>query len=938
MAPTFRKLTLEQFAELFTGFRFTRRINAVHLHHTFRPNHAQWRGHESVVGMWRYHTETNGWSDIAQHITIDPEGQIWTGRNWNRPPASASGHNGSQAVGPFMIELVGDFDVGRDRFEGAQREAALDVITLVQLQFSLIPEALRFHRDMSHKTCPGSSIQYEELVAEVRARHGASEGIVRRTTFVIGEPQPFGSDALAIESLRRELVASGASNLMDPVDAEPEEETASTRAPAIPTVRFDGAERRPKLSAENLTALRPFVINLRQGEFSNDGLFATAPGDVDAIFEEHLPREIEVARAKGVPPRILFYAHGGLVSESAALQKANERVEWWLRQGIYPIYFVWETGLFEMIGQLLERTRAHAVAGTRDVWDYTTDPVVEAAVRALRGPTIWAGMKRSAERACMGTGGALHTAMRVASFCAKNPDVELHAVGHSAGSIFLSHFLPSALNAGARSFRTVHFLAPAVRTDVFRERLGDLLGSGIDSLTLYTMRKDLERADDCRGVYRKSLLYLIQNALEPESPTPLLGLEESLRSDIELRRIFGLGEKPSPVANVVWSPSAVETGRSSSRATTHGGFDDDAATLDSIARRVLDLTDADVLNVLPPVPTTRSYGWNDGVDWPERLQVVVDRPTVTPFTVPQAPVIAKHVSGRRRALLVGIDQYAASPLNGCVADARLWARTLGDLGFEPNLLLNEQATRSAILDRLNTLVNTSAPGDVLVFQFAGHGTQFYDIDGDDQADTMDEALCPYDMNSGAFIIDDDLGRIFDQLRPGVNLTCFIDCCHSGTISRVGIGRAALRPDQRVRFIRPTPAMQQAHFEFRSRLGSTRSAQRGIEVMKEVLFAACEPFEVALESNGQGEFTQRAVQVLSTGGIEVTNEQFHARVKEAFGTAPRQHPRLDCPTPARTLGLLQPFPVEPVSTVPPVSAVPKEMLTEALRLISLAVHA
>jgi hypothetical protein len=291
-------------------------------------------------------------------------------------------------------------------------------------------------------------------------------------------------------------------------------------------------------------------------------------------------------------------------------------------------------------------------------------------------------------------------------------------------------------------------------------------------------------------------------------------------------------------------------------------------------------------------------------------------------------------------LCVGIDQYPISPLSGCVADARLWSRTLVELGFErPEMLLNEQGTRSAILDRLNAMISTSAPGDVLVFQFAGHGTQFDDLDGDDEQDGKDEALCPYDMASGAFVIDDDLGRVFDGVREGVNLTCFIDCCHSGTIARLGVGRTMLRGDERVRFIRATPAMQQLHFEFRNRIGFTRTLTRGPELMKEVLFAACEPHEVALESNGQGEFTQRAVQALTAGANELTNEQFVERVKNAFGSTPRQHPRMDCPPSMRGLGLLQPFAVETTPVVvPAVNAVPKEMLTEALRLISLAVHA
>lgn len=50
--------------------------------------------------MRKFHMEQNGWSDLAQHLTIDPQGGLWTGRNWNLAPASATGHNGTAGEGP----------------------------------------------------------------------------------------------------------------------------------------------------------------------------------------------------------------------------------------------------------------------------------------------------------------------------------------------------------------------------------------------------------------------------------------------------------------------------------------------------------------------------------------------------------------------------------------------------------------------------------------------------------------------------------------------------------------------------------------------------------------------------------------------------------------------------------------------------------------------
>jgi hypothetical protein len=72
------------------------------MHHTWRPNHSQFNGFSTIESMWEYHTETKGWSDIAQHISIAPDGSIWTGRSWDQAPASARGFNGNATVGPFM--------------------------------------------------------------------------------------------------------------------------------------------------------------------------------------------------------------------------------------------------------------------------------------------------------------------------------------------------------------------------------------------------------------------------------------------------------------------------------------------------------------------------------------------------------------------------------------------------------------------------------------------------------------------------------------------------------------------------------------------------------------------------------------------------------------------------------------------------------------------
>ena len=90
----------------------------------------------------------------------------------------------------------------------------------------------------------------------------------------------------------------------------------------------------------------------------------------------------------------------------------------------------------------------------------------------------------------------------------------------------------------------------------------------------------------------------------------------------------------------------------------------------------------------------------------------------------------------RRALLVGIDAYPhVTPLNGCVNDVSLMRAVLIEsFGFSAEhitRLTNGQATRDGILAALDALVEATGPDDVVLFHFAGHGSQIADREGDE---------------------------------------------------------------------------------------------------------------------------------------------------------------------------------------------------------------
>ena len=285
-------------------------------------------------------------------------------------------------------------------------------------------------------------------------------------------------------------------------------------------------------------------------------------------------------------------------------------------------------------------------------------------------------------------------------------------------------------------------------------------------------------------------------------------------------------------------------------------------------------------------------------------------------------IVTPSRTSTRRALCTGIDRYPVRPLAGCVADARLWAKTLGALGFECSLTLDEAATYSNIVAELEQLVKSARPGDSIVWQYAGHGTQVPDVNGDEadgDSPGQDEAICPIDLQAGRMVTDDEIGAIIQQLQPGVAFTMMMDCCHSGTLNRFGVGDPAgasgIR-DERARFLPLTAELKQAYLQFassssRSARSLTRSRSRAaLQDTSEVLFTACLSTEVAFESNGQGEFTLRATQLLSDRGGAMTNDEFVNAVISAFGSGRRQTPTITCAAPLRARQVFQAFAVGP----------------------------
>uniref|UniRef100_A0A7S4QNJ4 Peptidase C14 caspase domain-containing protein n=1 Tax=Ditylum brightwellii TaxID=49249 RepID=A0A7S4QNJ4_9STRA len=155
-------------------------------------------------------------------------------------------------------------------------------------------------------------------------------------------------------------------------------------------------------------------------------------------------------------------------------------------------------------------------------------------------------------------------------------------------------------------------------------------------------------------------------------------------------------------------------------------------------------------------------------------------------------LVPDTATGTKRALLIGINYTGMQPgeLTGCHNDVKnVKEYLMNEHSFkEENITVmlddnvHESPTKANIISGYKKLTKESQPGDAVFCHFSGHGSQIKDDDWFEEEDGLDETLVPVDFKENGQIRDDD---IFDILvvpmKEGVTLTCFFDCCHSGTV-------------------------------------------------------------------------------------------------------------------------------------------------------------
>jgi hypothetical protein len=190
---------------------------------------------------------------------------------------------------------------------------------------------------------------------------------------------------------------------------------------------------------------------------------------------------------------------------------------------------------------------------------------------------------------------------KLAEYWLRHPELEVHLVGHSAGSVVLAAAVKRlfAFNVPVDSLQ---LMGGAIRADDFvRDVVPHLAtapgGDGmVRRFAAYDLHDNWELDDVCPGppippVYHKSLLCFVARSLEQlplNFEVPMVGLEKSLSVPYTMpdNLTHPLIAAMGGAANVVLAPNTATAVDSRSNAHGHGDFDDDPETMTSVVLRI----------------------------------------------------------------------------------------------------------------------------------------------------------------------------------------------------------------------------------------------------------------------------------------------------------------------------------------------------------------
>ncbi len=335
--------------------------------------------------------------------------------------------------------------------------------------------------------------------------------------------------------------------------------------------------------------ISPYVINFgNNGNLSDSGKFHTKRENIDELVQVLMPAaRLQFGLGANDTMQIALYIHGGLVDEDSAENSARVWVPFLFGKKIFPIVIVWETGLLSTVFNTItdKFTKDDELpSGASANKTAFREKFIETTARILGARKIWDEMKENAKLIAQSqTRGLSYLWRTLKQNQTTLGKVEMQLFGHSAGTILATDLANRILLEGvsanefAPPIAGINFIAAAVRSDHAWSSIDAWLNQGFDPLKLRFahLTENAEREDTCLKVYRQSLLYLVSNACENKRNTPLLGMQIDADPRIKARALK---------SKVIFSPGFDLGNGIVTKATSHGGMDDDVAVMTSVAK------------------------------------------------------------------------------------------------------------------------------------------------------------------------------------------------------------------------------------------------------------------------------------------------------------------------------------------------------------------
>ncbi|MCU1759485.1 C1 family peptidase [Pseudomonas sp. 14P_8.1_Bac3] len=241
--------------------------------------------------------------------------------------------------------------------------------------------------------------------------------------------------------------------------------------------------------------------------------------------------------------RIAIIAHGGLNSEQDSINRICAMAPYFLENGIYPLFVTWRTGALETLADIIQDALPGVFGGggVSDVLKLIKDKALEGLDRTVElatkklGGDQWSQMKQNAEAAAVAgftPRGLVELADNLKTLIGDlgQKKVELHLIGHSAGSLINGHLI-RLLWARGLPIATSTLMAPACTLDFANQTYRKVIEDGglkRKDFHIHLLSDQREQLDNVVGAYHKSLLYLVSRAYEELQRMPLLGMANAL--------------------------------------------------------------------------------------------------------------------------------------------------------------------------------------------------------------------------------------------------------------------------------------------------------------------------------------------------------------------------------------------------------------------------